>query len=251
MKNFVLTAWHIFKPAVMKRGYLNLRMIHITALILILFFPVMNCTSSQVRFTSINDEIVIRPALKSFLKSHKGNVKIVLRTPDAGKDIAGSKDSADKQAKLDSSAKAYSIIEKELFKAGYIVRDRQLMSHIAAGERADYKKLGKKIDTDLILEITQLTNEHQLDITGEPMHSKIPGGKLECRIIIVSKGEIAGMFTIYQPPCDENNCTLSSDGIDWYIDGRRWEYGGPVVTIEEVAMRIAPKLVNALEKASK
>ena len=107
-------------------------------------------------------------------------------------------------------------IEKIFIRNGYIVRDRTLLENLMKSESQDYMTIGKKIDTDIIIDILSL----RFDVPNQirSFYSSKTGGtevfrnnnnfidcelaKLECRITIVEKGQLGGVFTFYTSRCD-------------------------------------------------
>jgi tetratricopeptide (TPR) repeat protein len=107
-------------------------------------------------------------------------------------------------------------IEKELMQSGFIVRDRALLENLLRSGNADYQTIGEKIDTDIILDILSLQFEEPNRFTSymnvetrQKEHFRFPdnyvdcpAAKLECRLTIVNKGQLGGMFTFSISRCD-------------------------------------------------
>ncbi len=166
------------------------------------------------------NEIISTPELKAFLKENP-NPSVVLRVPFSTSAVSESE-----QKVLSNNQNLYGQIEKNLLKSGYTVRDRGLLNNLLASSQADYAEIGKKIKTDLIIEIlsTDFAQENLYNRTrsdmeviqkkkSKPMiiddNSVDPQiAKLECKIIIVNSGQTGAISTLYFTNC--------MDGCDFY-----------------------------------
>jgi len=187
-----------------------------TYILILLIIFMASCASwhlVQVNpYLNVNNEIMIRPELKELLREKKENIKIVLRVPALALQVS--------QTEREQRNKLYDIVEKELYKAGFIVRDRALLEKVLESGPTSYQDMAQKIDTDLILEIISLdTNvnlshrtyyDPSLNRTEQLVEKynngspgplfAIFGGKLECRIITVKDGAVTGVLTFFCAP---------------------------------------------------
>jgi len=165
---------------------------------------------------NVNNEIIMKPELQNLISGKKQNLKIVLRVPDAPKNIT--------QETQKEVSRPYDRLERELSKAGFIVRDRELLERVISEVKmTGYLDLARAIDTDLILEILyfgpcdlshkkyyDLKTGCMLELSNPSLELKQPGvltfpmhgGQIDCRVITVRDGTVSGMFTIYNLPCD-------------------------------------------------
>ncbi|MBD3414809.1 MAG: hypothetical protein GF421_10320 [Candidatus Aminicenantes bacterium] len=151
------------------------------------------------------------------LNEKRQNTKVVLRVPIKYEQYRA--EARVTQEEIALRNRIYDAFEKELFKAGFIVRDRALLQKVLEGDPSDYSKVAKQIDTDIIIEIDriemvnlshrtyfypetgqygQLIDKFQ-DGTEGP-YFKLEGGILECRVISVDQGAVTGLFTILDFP---------------------------------------------------
>jgi hypothetical protein len=165
---------------------------------------------------NVANEIIVRPELKKLTAGHIQNVKVVLRVPEAPKYLT--------QETQQDMNRLYDWFERELAKAGFIVRDRSLLEKVLSEDKtASYTGISQSIDTDLIIEILymgpcDLTHNRYFDIDDcmvkemciPPPDKKLPGptkfimkgGRLDCRIITVKDATVSGMFTLYNLPSE-------------------------------------------------
>ena len=165
---------------------------------------------------NVSNEIIIKPELQNLIEAKGQNIKIALRVPGAPKSIT--------QETQKEVSRPYDSLERELSRAGFIVRDRELLEKITSELKpSSYMELARAIDTDLILEILylgpcDLSHNKYYDLGSERMFEfKNPspdpkrqdlqafpmrGGQIDCRIITVRDGTVSGMFTLYNLPCD-------------------------------------------------
>lgn len=95
------------------------------------------------------NDLVLKDSWKNFLLSHP-HPKVVLRVPDSPKEIT--------QSEMMSFNSLYNYIEKRMLEANFTVRDRSLLKEVLtrAGGELNYAEIGKKIDTDVIVEIVSV-----------------------------------------------------------------------------------------------
>lgn len=117
------------------------------------FFYIMLCAGCStpvkiVNYEKLGDDGFSNDNLKLFFKDNPFP-KIVLRIPNNENRSEG--------AYSTGGNSLYNTIEKELLKAGFVVRDRSLFSEIMNNVRnTDYSKLKEITDTDLILEVLNI-----------------------------------------------------------------------------------------------
>lgn len=183
-------------------------------------------TTQSFNITHVNwppapqDEVDVRPSLTQLVKSHP-SLKVVLRVPNVTSNVTQSQtaQAGGSEASLNG---AYDIIEKELFKAGFIVRDRALLSSLIDKEGiSSYQEIQKRVDTDLIIDVSSLkfndpqdwliTDSYQTDSTEGGSAGKVGEAvaSVEAKFIIVSTGEVGGIVTLHVPICESVNCTYS------------------------------------------
>jgi len=198
------------------------------------------------------DERITKPELATLLQRGR-TPKVVLRVPAPRSELAG------EQAKVaDEQSQAYNIIERELLRAGYTVRDRGLLGEILAkNPMADYSAIRQQIDTDLILEIVSLgrydmtTHEYQEVENGEkgqlPQPLRITGWRMEARIILVESGEIGAVCTHYLEPADPYFVVASDDLANTADEsGNAKSYTGWELNVEPAAVGFAKLLLADL-----
>lgn len=149
--------------------------------------------------TTIVYELASDVSLKDSWKAYVAqnpSPKIVLRVPGNRKDIT--------QAEMIQNESLYNDIEKRLLQGQFTVRDRSLLNEVLtrAGQELSYSEIGRRIDTEIILEIvsfrpmTMIGTRHVEGAAAPPAPADVFGAVLEGRIIMVTSGEVVGMFTI-------------------------------------------------------
>jgi hypothetical protein len=107
-------------------------------------------------------------------------------------------------------------IEKMFVKNGYTVRDRALLENLMRGGNNDYKSIKDKIDTDLIIDILALSfnsstkvrsflnrdTEEKEPFLTDQTYVECGVAVLECRVTIIDRGQLGGLFTLNVSPCD-------------------------------------------------
>ena len=178
------------------------------------------------------DEIDVHPGLKQLVEQQPA-LKVVLRVPNVTANVTQSTANASTNTSLNG---AYDEIEKTLFKAGFVVRDRALLSSLIDKEGiTSYQEIQKRVDTDLIIDISSLEfNDPQSFLysrnypgpDGAPVafESDYPYSMaqavamVEAKFIIVHTGEVAGIVTLRVPLCGQVNCPFDAalDPTDGY-----------------------------------
>jgi len=154
------------------------------------------------------NDLVLKGNWQEFLAKNP-SPKVVLRVPDVPKEIT--------QSELMLYDSLYSSIEKSLLEANFTVRDRSLLKEVLTrvGGELNYADIGRKIDTDIILEIVNVklgtwmkgtyvqgyydasTRTYKIPVPAPaPAPTDVFGAFLEARIIMVSSGDVIGMTTL-------------------------------------------------------
>lgn len=209
-------------------------------------------------------EIIIQPSLQKLVAERRPNLKIALRVQEGPKYVT--------QETIKELDKQYDFLERELARAGFIVRDRMLLEKVfACGKNTTYREVAQTIDTDLIIEILYLGpcdlthNKYYDPKTGQvkelhnpSLEQKKPGsmsfimggGQLDCRVISVNDGTVAGMITVYNLPCaGECPFEILPDKA-WRNPGAesKTSQGWSVGTPEQNARELARLLVQVLKE---
>lgn len=165
------------------------------------------------------DEKITTNELSKFLTNRKNKPTVVLRVPAPSSNVTASDV---EKSQLARNQATYDLFEKELLKAGFVVRDRGLLNSLLQGQnQLDYAQIGKKIQTDLIIEVLNLdfevpnyvskfknvkTNE-EIDLSSmlimgpEPRGLNVSHAVFSYKIVMVDKGALGGMYTIYVQGC--------------------------------------------------
>ena len=189
-------------------------------LLLPLTLLIINCKPLQtseriVKFTNKPDEITTTENLKKYLDGNP-NPKIVLRTSAKKNEVT----------ETENINYLYNVIESELLKNEFVVRDRQLFEKILADSDTNnnYKKLKEKSDTDLIIELTNLdrsikyqTNKYY-NSRGEEKTTSInnyvfAGATIEFKIIMIDSNQFAGIYKFNYVPCVDG-CDVSKQNYN-------------------------------------
>jgi len=164
-----------------------------------------------------SDEIVSTPELKNMLQVIP-KPKIVIRVTNPPNSVT----------EADRFNAYINEIEKVFVQKGYTVRDRALLENLMRSGNIDYKGIKDKIDTDLIIDILALNFENttvshtffnKTTQKEEPFATALTYvecsvATLECRVTIVTQGQLGGVFTLRISPLDMSL-------PDFYVDGFR------------------------------
>jgi hypothetical protein len=166
----------------------------------------------QAKFEAKQDDLFAKESLKTLIKNNK-NTKIVVRN------LVGN-NNAIKVSGGDPGNSLINILEKVFTKNEFIVRDRALFEKSFNQSGAtDYSKMKDLTDTDLILELVQISNIPYVTntyykngrlkkISSLQAPLQYTGIKIELKIIKVKENDIVGTYTFYDSPC--------KDGCDVY-----------------------------------
>lgn len=180
---------------------------------LIVICSLCSCSRGRWLYEPVNgDTKTVSNSLKDFLSLNR-KLKVVLRVPNEPKEITHS----------ESVAPLYGFLEELLLQHGFIVRDRLLLQRIQEGGIVSYTDLGKKIDTDLIIEVIYFDLNYEC-AKGAYWINEDTGTKtyypdiaqycvvLECRVILVRNGEIGGIFRFRESYFDnESNIVYNQE----------------------------------------
>jgi hypothetical protein len=154
------------------------------------------------------NEIVITPELRSLLAANP-RPKVVIRVPNPPNNVTEAE-------KFNSYI---NLIEKTFLQGGFVVRDRALLENLMRAGSTDYRSIQRTIDTDIIVDILSLefnisnpvdtffniTTQRQEQFATTANFIDCPKAKLECRLTIVDKGQLGGLFTFYASRCDRED----------------------------------------------
>lgn len=209
----------------------------------------------RFRTTNVVDEIIISKELNAFLNSNT-KPTVVIRVPVSTTNVT----TKEREGRL---TEVYNEMEKALVKAGFTVRDRGLLNNLLANSstssQADYEEIGKKIQTDLIIEMIDIDFDREtyedVDsgfsvrknrmITLDPKaRIHLWRGKMQAKIIIVSKGQNGGYLTFNYTPCTEG-CT------DEYVEeSNKGRFPTPIRADDRVVFKhFSDQLIKALNNA--
>ncbi len=247
----------------------------IPVILFLISISVSACMMPQIVTTyQARNDLILKDSWKDFLTKNP-NPKVVLRVPDSPKDIT--------QSEMMTYNSLYSHIEKSMLEANFTVRDRSLLKEVLnrAGGELNYADIGKKIDTDVIVEIvnvkigTWMQGTVSSDSQGAPdseagrrqaesdlksqslrkgrsvrpaggdrSNSEVFGAIVEGRIIMVATGDIVGMFTLKEVhPYPEEWIKAGANGQSIRIASEDLTESD----IEYLRTNITQKLVNFLK----
>jgi len=191
------------------------------AAVVLLTVILSSCTQPYLGNVKLNvaasNEIVFTPELKELLQVIP-KPKIVIRVTNPPTNVT----------EADRFNSYINEIEKIFVQKGYTVRDRALLENLMRSGNIDYKGIKDKIDTDLIIDILALnfdnstasrtffnkTTQKEEPFATEQTYVECGIATLECRLTIVDRGQLGGLFTLRTSPCDINDA-------DFYVDGFR------------------------------
>jgi hypothetical protein len=201
-----------------------MKYLKIVSLILSALF-LFSCASYQGRVkTNVTEqnELVVTPELRALLAVNP-KPKFVIRVPNPPSNVTAAE-------KFNTYINA---IEKTFMQVGFVVRDRALLENLMKSGNADYQSIKNTIDTDLILDILSLefelpnnvgafyniTKKRDEKFATPENFINCQKAKLECRVTIVEKGQMGGLFTLYFSPCDSGQIvflvTQTLDSMKW------------------------------------
>jgi hypothetical protein len=162
------------------------------------------------------NEIVITPELKTLLQTIP-MPKVVIRVTNPPINVT----------EADRFNSYINEIEKVFVRKGYAVRDRALLENLMRGGNIDYKGIKDKIDTDLIIDILALdfdnstvfrtffnkTTQKEESFATAMTYVECGVATLECRVTIVDRGQLGGLFTLRTSRFDIQDANFYVDGF--------------------------------------
>src|ERR1019366_5879355 len=157
---------------------------------------------------------------------------IVLRVPHASREVLDEDKNVKTEKNFDGSnnlndINIYNVIEKEMLKGGFTVRDRALFDKVLSDKSVnDYSKIKDLTETDLILELSSIQyvkyplnsfNYYTKTRQGVEVQQTITcannfslyGLKLEFRLIRVKENDFIGSFTYNYVPGENGICNYN------------------------------------------
>ena len=151
------------------------------------------------------DETITTKNLKSYM-SNNPNPTIVVRAPN----------SSNMMTEQDQNGQLYNIIENELLKAGFNIKDRTLFNQVIENNRTlSYQEIYDLTKTDLILELTNInnrmryntnvyyTNKNETKVSGKNITRS--GASIEFKILYLKENRLMGSYIFNYSPCTTNN----------------------------------------------
>lgn len=186
-------------------------------LTVLLLTILLSCSSTKtIKFSDRDNQIFTTSSLTEFLEQNI-KPKVVLRVNDPLTGTVSSEENSDY---------LYNIIENQLLKSGFIVRDRHLFNQIVTNDEnnVDYAKLSSVSDTDLIIELVKIdpaivyeTNRYYDSRNRERTLSGLPhqeyGASVEFKVISIKTNEFAGSYKFNYSPCT-SGCVVSLSAKD-------------------------------------
>lgn len=160
-----------------------------------------------VRYEERKNEFYTNPALRSFMKTHD-SPKVVLRINELVLRTTNS-NASDK-----NSGYLFNVMESELIKQGFTVKDRSIFNDIISKTYSSdlYKK--ELADADLIVEVVNIDDKlvySTRKLTSisrnsskekiQPLLYKSLGAYVEYRIVMIQRNELSGIYKLYYQPC--------------------------------------------------
>ena len=232
-----------------------------------------SCAPEHVRVKDLDwtlpaQDVNIRPSLRAWLKTHP-EPKVVLRVPNAQVLVTES-GRPSQQSRADAAVDynhVYDLIEKALFKAGFVVRDRALLANLLKDEKINsYKEIRSRVDTDLIIEISSLRFNDPADVAktqsyrddqGHPLGGEVLGqavAHMEAKVVMVETGEVGGILDVHRSRCSVEPACVYTLGFNSYAFNREnlsswaylWQRGNGPNGIDAATSLLAQQLVASL-----
>lgn len=218
-----------------------------------------------IKFKKTKDEAYTSENLRAYLQKNP-KPAILLRTPTAGGQISKGEGND-----MRYHPEFYAQIEKVFLLSGFTVRDRSIYEKIVSqNQNIDYSKMSELTNTDIVLEVVNVSyQEYKTNEVLKKGESKTYncifrgfwGWKVDCRIILVTKNEVAGMYTFYKTPCTEgcdfslgHSCNLVSPKVKTRDTENKpipWAYKVDIdADFESFATTIANKMIKEMTKTS-
>jgi len=181
----------------------------------------------SVKFEKKQNDVFTKQTLTDYL--NKINTpEIILRVPDNVQTVL-QQNNQDK----DVASSYYYIIEKELIKSGFIVRDRALYAEVLKENKTlDYAEIGRVTKTNLILELVDIsypvfrtniyTNPRGVEKVWTDGYIERKGLRIEYKIILVEENDFAGAYEFIYTPCSsEEGCKYVLEVLSWFQNSRK------------------------------
>lgn len=233
---FFVLLFPAFKTMVMEKGS---QLFPVVIVATVFFVIALACASTKqvvadkkyngiFKISPEKDEVVKNINKLEFVKNTT-NPTIVLRVPNATREVL-EEDKNVKTLKNNDGTNnlndinVYNVIEKELLKGGFTVRDRALFEKVLGDKSvSDYSRIKELTETDLMLELSNIqyvkypmnyftffsqskrqgSIEHRITC---PNYFNLYGLRLEFRLIKVKENDFIGSFTYNYAPCDDSPC---------------------------------------------
>lgn len=202
-------------------------------------------------------DALTRPALASYMRSAPSPT-IVLRVPAPQAQLV-----QEQRQQGDAALnQLYNLIEKELVKANFAVRDRGLLDAIVrSGQNLDYPLILERTRAELILEILAIQTKDfsnsryaRADKKGDGTHPvsafPIQGWQFDCKITLVSTGEIGGIYTINIAPWQNHFLIKGTTILNATPAGAPSGYEGYAVRLEDTAAPFVRTLLENLRSSA-
>ncbi|MDR1415993.1 MAG: hypothetical protein LBJ57_01080 [Prevotellaceae bacterium] len=203
-------------------------------------------TKMMVKLEPEKPSVLTHPSLQKFMAQNKG-AAVVVRDPNA---VQGGVSASGKTNEL------CGMIERALMKKGYNPRDRRLFESVAAKmSDVDYVALGEQTKTDLVLEVTNFSQEEFVirnyqEYKDIYIYNPIPftsdiylkrnkitqkslkeprtiyGYSIEIKVVLLQDNLIGGTYRYFWTPCTLYGCDLIyEDVINRITRWRSTDYG--------------------------
>jgi len=195
------------------------------------------------------DESFEKPSFSNVLHAAT-NPAVVLRVPAPPKEVT-EKVQVERERQNNI---LYNTIDKELAKAGFVVRDRALFGKVLDQQSLDYKKIGQLTETDIIIELIDYNPqkhfkvEHYRDDKGydkePPVALYFVGPAIEFKIISVKENDLVASYTFYFTPNCKNGCKDKFTRTS----ANTWQIVSPRPEPDEVFNEFAARLITKLKR---
>ena len=173
--------------------------------LLILFLITIVFTSCMekgyVLYNEKPDKTITTDNFKSYMLKNP-NPTIVVRAPN----------SSNMMTEQDQNGQLYNIIESELLKAGFNIKDRTLFNQVVESQQTlSYEEIYDLTKTDLILELTNINNRVKYNTNvyySKVNESKISdrnitryGASIEFKVLYLKENRLLGSYIFNYTPC--------------------------------------------------
>ena len=170
--------------------------------------------SLQKGYVKLNNNIPVEDpvgieVIRKFIKQNP-KASIVVTAPN----------SKEKSTQSDPNSNIYNVIEKELLRAGFDVKDRGLYNEVVSkSKEINYVELKKLTGTDVILELVKVNTDVPYktnkwykkdgkEMIYEDGEFTLKGTSIEFKFTLIEGNKYAGSYTFNSVPCTEktNDC---------------------------------------------